>query len=198
MREAERDAELEQALRRLERDTEGGLGAWADAERADVDAAAREVSQAERAQAVRAFEDLAHPRRRPTWGLGLAAAALIAGVALGFTARGLLGGDEPQQPVLLGPGRAVPLEPGPVVDRYDRFAWSNGGQEAQRYGLRVWNDGELEPVLSKDGLKEPAYAPSAAELASLGPAIHWEVVLQDGERRSLATLLSASASLRSR
>lgn len=191
-----RDEVLDEALRRLEREAAQPLAAWSKAEQADVDAAIEETSAAERAAAVRTIQRLARPAKRPFGALSLAA-ALVAGIALGFLVRGQLGGghgDERPGRVLLGPGHAEALEPGPLVERYDRFAWSATGETGRRYGLRVWNAGELEPALAVDGLTQPAYEPKPEELLRLGPAIRWEVMLQDADNRALSTLLSASSS----
>jgi hypothetical protein len=191
-----RDDALDEALRRLEREVAEPLAAWSKAEQADVDAAIEEASAAERAAAVRAIQGLARPAKRPFGGLSLAA-ALAASIALGFLVRGQLGGadgDTRPERTPLGPGHAVALEPGPLVERYDRFAWSSSGKAGMRYGLRVWNAGELEPALEVDGLTRPAYEPRPEELLRLGPAIRWEVVLQDADNRALSTLLSSSSS----
>jgi hypothetical protein len=200
MREAEHDAALEEALRRLERDTAGALGAWTDAERADVDAAAREVSRAERARAVHAFEELALVRRpaesRRRLSLA-AAAALVIGLLGGWLGRGVFQREMgPGPPILLGTGTERALAPVGPVDRYDRFAWTKSSEGSRSYGLRVWSGEAQKPVLSVDLLTEPSYTLSAEEAASLGPAIRWEVLLQDADGGPVATLVSASASLR--
>lgn len=193
----EPDPALEEALRRLERDTAGPLAAWSDARQAEVEAVVRETTSADRGLSVRVIEEAAGRRPRRRFGPGLVAAGLAAGLALGYFGRGTFEREQPAQPdrTLLGGGRgaSIAVHPPAAVDHYDFFAWS-GGVDRQRYGLRVWNDGELDAALSVDGLTKSFYEPTPEERARLGPAIRWEVVAQDAYGSSLGTLFTASSS----
>ncbi len=190
----EHDPALEEALRRLERETAGPLSTWSDARQAEVETAIHETGAADRSLSLEAFGELSGRRLHRRRGPWLAAATLAAGLLAGYFGRGLLERPSlPGQRTLLGPQGATEAYPGPLVDDYDRFEWSEP-EGRWRYGLRVWNEGRLDAALSIDGLIEPRYTPTAVELTRLGKSIHWEVVLQDEDGRSHGTLLSASSS----
>jgi hypothetical protein len=195
LKDAREDAALEETLRRLEQDTRPALEAWSQAERADLAAAERAIERADRAQALRTFQRLAGVERRPFGALGVAAALLV-GLTLGFLGRGLFeSAPRSEGPRLLGEQALDILAPEGSVAGYDRFAWSVRGSSVQRFGLRVWNAGELDPAIAVDGLTDFEYVPTAEELERLGPRIRFEVHLQTSDRQSLA-VAAGSAELR--
>ena len=196
MTDESRDAALEEALLRLERDTEGPLTAWADARQAEVEAALRETTAGDRRRSVQVIEKAAGHRLRRRFGPGLAAAALAAGLGLGYFGRGMLKPERVERTTLgTEAPPSIPVHPGPTVDHYDFFAWS-GGVDQQRYGLRVWNEGELRPVLEIDDLRKSLYEPTREQLELLRQAIRWEVWRQTKDGQSSELLFSASSSLR--
>jgi hypothetical protein len=174
-------------------DTAEALDAWTDAALEDLEAAEADVSAGERSDAVRFFEERSgRIRRSPRRSLTAAAMVLLVGLSFGFIARGFLPERGDGGRLLLGEQPLFNLTPHGEVDRYTRFTWSTSEDNAL-FGLRVRNEGEPDAVISVDGLTEPSYLPSAAELERLGPRIDFQVLLQtpDGGTRSSA-LVSAS------
>ena len=177
----------------LERETAEALGRWAEARRADVEAARRETTPADRAAAVSTFEALAKGGRSTFRGRWLlVAAALLVGLTLGYLVHSVLGPPADDAPVLLGDGGLSGLIPTGEVDRYDRFSWTHSSDTPSSFGLRVWNEGDLDAVISVDGLTLPEYVPTDEERARLGATIRWEVTVQSSDGSTLG-LASSSA-----
>lgn len=179
--------------RDLERETARALDQWTEDLQADLEASQAGATADDRAAALRVFEqEAAAPRpgrRRFAW---LAAAGLVACLAGGLA---LLGdGEAPgKTPTFLGEESIVELSPQGPGDGYDRFQWKLNPDKPGSFVLRVWNTGDLEPVLTAEGLTESRYDPTPEQLERLGPSILWEIALVSLDGRTLASA-SAEAS----
>lgn len=184
MSASKRRRDVDDSPERVERDTADALAAWTEAQHLDLEEAREATSPSDRAAALRTLESLAEQPRRKTR-LALLAAAGIVAVIFGYY--GLTGGgrDRSDGSVMLGGEAFAELAPVGRVERYDRFAWTLKRVTPGHFGLRVWNAGDVEPVISIDDLVGNEYVPTTEELARLGASISWQVTLLSSEGRAL-------------